>query len=117
MKFKIDENLPIEIAGLLRNAGYDPVTVIEQNLSGTSDANLSVICQKENRILVTLDNDFSDIRTFPPEKFSGIIILRLNRQDKVHVLEVFSHAMNLFPKEPLEKHLWVVEENKIRIRS
>ncbi len=33
MKFKIDENLPIEIAELLREAGYDAMTVEEQNMS------------------------------------------------------------------------------------
>ncbi len=32
MKFKIDENLPVELAEFLRNEGYDAITVIEQNL-------------------------------------------------------------------------------------
>ena len=27
MKFKIDENLPVELADLLQEAGYDAVTV------------------------------------------------------------------------------------------
>lgn len=45
------------------------------------------------------------------------MVMRLNRQDKVHVLEVFSHAMRLFPKEPIERHLWIIEEDRIRIRS
>ena len=117
MKFKIDENMPIEVAESLRNAGYDSVTVTEQNLTGASDVNLAAICRKEKRILVTLDNDFADIRTYPPDKFPGILVMRLNRQDKLHVLEVFSHAMRLFPKEPIEKHLWIVEEDKVRIRS
>ena len=117
MKFKIDENMPLEVVGLLRNAGYDSATVPEQNLSGTSDASLAAICREERRILVTLDNDFADIRTYPPDKFSGIMVMRLNRQDKFHVLEVFGHSMRLFPKEPIERHLWIVEENRIRIRS
>ena len=34
MKFKIDENLPIEVAQLLNQAGYDAMTVYEQNLGG-----------------------------------------------------------------------------------
>ena len=117
MKFKIDENVPLEVAGLLRDAGHNSATVSEQNLTGTSDASLSAVCRKEKRILVTLDNDCADIRTYPPDKFPGIVVMRLNRQDKVHVLEVFGHAMSLFPKEPLEQCLWIVEEDKIRIRS
>ena len=117
MKFKIDENLPIEVGESLRNEGYDSVTVLNQNLSGTSDTNLAEICLKERRILVTLDIDFADIRTYPPEKYAGIIVLRLKRQDKLHVLEIFSHAARLFSDEPIERHLWIVEEDKIRIRS
>jgi predicted nuclease of predicted toxin-antitoxin system len=117
MKFKIDENLPLEVAGLLRDSGYDSATVFEQNLTGTSDTGLAAICQEEKRILVTLDNDFADIRAYPPDKFPGIMVIRLNRQDKDHVLDVFGHAMRLFPKEPIEQRLWIVEEDRIRVRS
>ena len=34
MKFKIDENLPVEVAELLREAGHDAATAIEQQLGG-----------------------------------------------------------------------------------
>jgi predicted nuclease of predicted toxin-antitoxin system len=37
MKFKIDENLPVEAAELIRNEGYDAVTVWDQNLGGAAD--------------------------------------------------------------------------------
>jgi len=37
MQFKIDENLPIEIAELLINAGHDAKTVNDQQLQGTKD--------------------------------------------------------------------------------
>jgi predicted nuclease of predicted toxin-antitoxin system len=117
MKFKIDENMPLEVTELLTKAGHDSTTVPEQNLTGTSDTRLASKCQKEKRILVTLDNDFADIRTYPPDKFPGIIVLRLDRQDKPHVLEVLSQAIHLLPKEPIEKHLWIIEENRIRIRT
>jgi predicted nuclease of predicted toxin-antitoxin system len=43
MRFKVDENLPVEVADSLRQAGYDTATVI------------------------TLDTDFADIRAYPPE--------------------------------------------------
>jgi predicted nuclease of predicted toxin-antitoxin system len=117
MDFKIDENMPIEVADLLTQAGYDAITISEQNLIGTTDANLANICQKENRVLVTLDADFADIRTYQPKNFSGIIVMRLNRQDKTKVVEVFRRIIRLFSKEPIEKHLWVVEENRIRVRG
>ena len=117
MNFKIDENIPVEAAELLRKTGYDATTVSGQGLIGTSDTNLAVVCRKEKRIIITLDTDFADIRMYPPGNFSGIIVMRLNRQDKPHVLEVFERIIRLFSQEPIDRHLWIIEEDRIRIRS
>ncbi|MCU0286889.1 MAG: DUF5615 family PIN-like protein [Acidobacteria bacterium] len=117
MKFKIDENLPVEIAELLRQQGYDASTVMEQYLGGEKDPKIASICRLEKRILITLDVDFSDIRTYPPEKFPGIVVLRLQRQDKFHVINVFTSLIKLFSKEQLQSHLWIVDEKRIRIRG
>jgi predicted nuclease of predicted toxin-antitoxin system len=117
MNFKIDENLPVEVTELLKQAGYTAATVPEQNLIGTSDADLAAVCKKEKLTMITLDTDFADIRSYRPDRFSGIIVMRLSRQDKPHVLEVFRRLMRLFASEPIEQRLWIVEEDKIRIRS
>ncbi len=82
MQFKIDENLPIEIAELLTNAGHNTKTVNEQQLQGVRDPVLIDVSKSENRVLVTLDTDFSDIRVYPPQEFSGIIVLRVGSQAK-----------------------------------
>ena len=37
MKFKIDQNLPIEAADLLAAAGHDAMTVYERSLGGAPD--------------------------------------------------------------------------------
>jgi predicted nuclease of predicted toxin-antitoxin system len=79
MRFKIDENLPVEVAELLGNAGHDAVTVMEQQMGGSEDVEIAVACQEESRILVTLDLDFADIRAYPPSEFPGFVVLRLKR--------------------------------------
>ena len=117
MHFKIDENLPIEIAKLLISAGYDAKTVNEQQLQGVKDPILIDICKSENRVLVTLDTDFSDIKAYPPHEFSGIIVLRVGSQAKQHILKVFQHILLLIDREPLKQHLWIVEETRIRIHG
>jgi predicted nuclease of predicted toxin-antitoxin system len=117
MAFKVDENLPVEIADLLRQAGYDAVTVSEQHLEGSTDSAIASVCQEEGRALVTLDTDFADIRAYPPAQFPGLIVLRLHRQDKPHVLEVIERLIPLLSSEPLEHLLWIVEETRVRIRS
>ena len=99
MKFKVDENLPIEVAQLLREAGHDVFTVHDQKLVGAKDVVLARVCQDEQRTLITLDSDFADIRTYPPADFHGLIVLRLSRQDKFHILDVLSKTTKLFETE------------------
>src|SRR5690625_7406990 len=85
MRFKLDENLPAEAADLLRDAGYGAVTVLEQEMSGETDASVAAVCEQEGGGLVTLDTDFADLRTYPPEDYPGLVVRRLRRQDKPHV--------------------------------
>ena len=115
MKFKVDENLPVEVVKLLEDDGHDALTVLGQNLGGEPDSRIAQVCKKEKRALITLDTDFSDIRTYSPDEFFGLIVLRLKRQDKPHVLSVVSRLINILFKEPLNRRLWIVEEGRVRI--
>lgn len=117
MRFKLDENLPADAAELLRGAGHDAVTVLDQAMGGSSDPNVAVVCQAEDRALITLDTDFADIRTYPPSEHGGLIVLRLRRQDKTHVLDVLRRARPLLETEPVRGRLWIVDEERVRVRS
>ncbi|HMW07963.1 MAG TPA: DUF5615 family PIN-like protein [Leptospiraceae bacterium] len=117
MKFKIDENLPIEIAELLREKNFQADTVNEENLSGVKDSIISDTCKKEDRILVTLDLDFSDIRNYPPIKYPGFIVLRLKSQDKESIINVFKKFIPFIQEENIQNKLCILEENKVRIRE
>lgn len=117
MNFKVDENLPVEVADLLRQAGYNAATVLEQNLGGSADNQLAEVCQHEERAILTLDVDFSDIRTYPPEQFFGIAVLRLRQHDKPHVLQIMRRFLQTVQTEALVGKLWIIDENQIRIRE
>jgi predicted nuclease of predicted toxin-antitoxin system len=39
-RFKVDENLPAEVAALLNAHGHDALTVRQQELAGATDARL-----------------------------------------------------------------------------
>ena len=82
MRFKVDENLPLEVADLLRAAGHDAEGVHEEGLSGAPDQQVLAAAVSERRTLVTLDLGFADIRSYPPGQSLGIIVLRPASQDK-----------------------------------
>ncbi len=77
MKLKLDENLPVGGAEILRAADHDVATVAGQGLCATDDRRLIDLCRDENRLLVTLDLDFSNPLLFKPTDYSGIVVLRL----------------------------------------
>lgn len=72
VRFKLDENLPRDAEVLLRDAGHDVQTVLEENLGESADPEILDACLTERRILITLDLDFSDIRLYPPASHNGI---------------------------------------------
>jgi predicted nuclease of predicted toxin-antitoxin system len=65
VKFKIDENLPAEAAEILNSAGFDAHTIADESLTSAKDETVAGISRSEDRILVTLDPDFANIRAYP----------------------------------------------------
>lgn len=117
MKFKVDENLPVEACELLRNAGYDAVYVLDEHLGGFSDFDIAGICKLEERILVSLDTDFANIRAYPPEEYPGIIVIRAEDQAKPVLLNFVRSFVTALSHETIAHRLWIVEEHRIRIRG
>jgi predicted nuclease of predicted toxin-antitoxin system len=92
------------------------VTATEQQLNGSPDLRIAQACRNEHRALITLDTDFADLRVYPPRKYAGLIVLRLRSQSKPYVLQVLRRLLTTFTHEPVEGRLWIVEEDRIRIR-
>ena len=117
MHTKIDESLPLEAAALLREAGWDAITVYEEGLSGAEDARISAVCRIEDRVLFTLDQDFADIRTYPPEDYLGIVVLRLPDPHREAILQLLKRALRVLRQEWAPHRLWIVEPDRIRVRG
>lgn len=116
-RFKVDENLPRGAQVLLVNAGHDAHSVNDESLGGSSDSRILDVCLREDRILVTLDLDFADIRDYPPSSHVGIWVLRPETQSIENTLGALRGAIALLSKEPTNKRLWIVEAGRVRIRE
>ena len=117
VKFKIDENLPKAICDVLRDAGHDAVTVLDQNMGGQDDALVERVCTEEDRVLVTCDTDFGNILTHPPARHAGVILLRSADQSIPTLKSLLDKALPYLMTEPVAQRLWIVESRRIRIRG
>ena len=115
MRFKLDENLRAEIGDPLRDFGHDVSTVYEQGLRGKEDHEIANACRAEDRILISMDLDFSNIQMFPPANYAGLIVLRLRAKGRAAVRTVFQRVLSHMDHEPIVGRLWIVDEQRIRI--
>lgn len=118
MKFKLDENFGTRTQQLFCTAGHDVKTVREQGLEGCSDIVLYEMCCSEKRCLVTFDLHFADVPRFPPDKASGIVVIRVPRNPTLELLKrMVQQFLVALEKWDIGKSLWIVEVGRIRIHK
>jgi predicted nuclease of predicted toxin-antitoxin system len=116
-RFKLDENLPREAEALLRKAGHDVRTVLDEHLGGNPDPRVFDASWTENRIRVTFDLDFSDTRLYPPAIHKGIWVLRPHTQSIDNTLALLRGALVVLETEATQGRLWIIEPERVRIRE
>ncbi len=117
MRIKLDENVDERLAVLLRDAGHDANTIREQGLHGTEDKALYEICKREDRLMVTLDLDYSNIIRFPPEGTPGLIVLRGPNQLFCTMRILMETLIDALARELPAGKLWIVEPGRLRIHE
>lgn len=75
MRFKGDENIPLQAIQLLADHGHDVTTVADERLKGGSDTRVLAAATAEQRMVLTTDRGFADIRAHPPGTHPGIVVV------------------------------------------
>ena len=117
LRFKLDENADPRWREPLVEAGHDVSTATEQSLQGVEDLVLPEACRAERRCLVTLDVDFAQILDFPPQEYSGLIVLRHPRPTLAGMRDLVRQLAVAVERESPLGRLWIVEPGRIRIHQ
>jgi Domain of unknown function (DUF5615) len=73
----VDESLGVAVTELIRSHGWNVLDASEAGLTGHPDENVFAYALKQDRILLTHDEDFLDDRKFPfdDNRNPGVIVL------------------------------------------
>ena len=101
----------------LESRGWDVHDVHEEGLSSAIDGRVQEACERERRVLVTLDMDFADVRRYNPRQSPGVIVLRPRTQSISAILDCLDAAIRALAMNPIGAALWIVDGERLRIRD
>lgn len=116
MRLKLDENLSRHLKSALTALHHDVSTAQEEGLLSQPDPVIAEAAQREERILLTLDVEFANLRKYPPGSHPGIILFRPRSLGPLAVnrfVEGFVQAARL---EDLSRCVVIVEPSRVRVR-
>ena len=118
MRWLVDANMPRSTVALLQQYGHSAEHVRDIGLGGAPDERIAARACATAAVLLTRDLDFADIRNYPPDRFPGIIVLRLPDDavaaDIVRLVERFLKKPELVAL--VAKHLVLLEFDRVRFR-
>ena len=116
IKLLLDQNLRVETLEFLRSLNLDVTSTRELDLKKATDDEIMEVATEKDRIVVTFNSDFGDIRVYPPGSCPGVIRLRIEPQTIEVVHPVLEHLFSSIEHEELKGTLTTVTRDKIRIR-
>jgi predicted nuclease of predicted toxin-antitoxin system len=116
MRFKIDENLPAQLAADLSAAGHEAQTVVQEGMAGSADSDLLEAARLEERMLLTLDKGIANIHRHHPGTPAGIVLFRPDSSGRGEVFRFVRKHLDEVLVLELEGRLVVVTGRGIRRR-
>lgn len=114
MRIKLDENLSGLSVEPLRTFGHDVDTVRDEGLTGPPDDDIWAGAQASERILVTCDLDFSDIRRFTLGAHHGLVILRLRDATRSALEARLAEVFNVSEETSWARCFVIVSDHRVR---
>ena len=116
MRFKLDENLPVELVTDLRDLGHDADTVADEGLRGAADPAVVDAASAADRILFTLDKGIANLQRYPIHQHAGVVLFRPDTTGRGAVVVFVRDRLLKLLELDLAGRLTVVGPSGIRFR-
>jgi len=115
-----DQCVPLEIVLALRDQGHEVLLLRDHLPIRSIDPLVIAKAQELDCLLLSLNGDFSDIVTYPPARYGGILALQLHNHPEIIpplVAHLGRYLDGQSDREFFRGKLFIVEVHRIRIRS
>jgi len=120
LRFFIDHCVPMSIARFLSDLGHEVFLLRECIPKDSPDPVVIQTAQEYHAILLSLNGDFADIVTYPPEQYRGILGIQLRNHPEL-IPQILQRLRGYLAEHPsMENYagkLLLVEAHRIRIRG
>jgi hypothetical protein len=103
---------------LLRQYGHQATDVRDIGLGTASDQDIADRARQHQFAIISIDQDFGNVRLFPPGQYHGLVVIRPPRGATVAMLlsltEQFLNDSKVMANLP--GHLVIVEPGRLRCR-
>jgi predicted nuclease of predicted toxin-antitoxin system len=120
LRFLADHCISNTIIRTLRDAAYEVVRLKDVMPMESADAIVIAKAQEMDAILLSMNGDFADIVTYPPQNYQGIVALQMRNHPEVqeHLMARLIGYLRVHPQaEHYRGKLFVAEVNRLRIRE
>jgi predicted nuclease of predicted toxin-antitoxin system len=101
---------------ILRSEGHTVIRLVDVQPEDIDDAQVIAESTRLGAVLATRDKEFGNVLEYPPEKYGGIIVLRILPQTVSVVHEKLVSYLQQVTQEEIRGSLIVINENNVRIR-
>lgn len=107
IRFLLDENVDVRISSLLKDKGYD----VSRVPAGIKNGAVIALTQKENRILLTNDKDFTNPLLYSKLKSPSIIVFHVHPPDIPKLTSALERLLGRLTIADAHGKIFLVEEN------
>src|SRR3989344_5026302 len=109
-KILCDANIPYKINKLFEDQGFDVI----RPAKFAEDEEIIKLANSEKRVIFSFDKDFGNIKLFPPEKSSGIVVIRIKPPLIKTVFSSLTNLLNAIKPPEFKGRLFVLSLSGFR---
>ena len=106
--------MPRSTKAAIKTLGYDVLDVRDILPPASPDSDIAKLAIRENRVIITRDQDFANILLYPPAEYPGIIVLKIRPMKPSDINRLMELFLTTNPSETVLNSLIILESSRFR---